>query len=149
MTFCDLTIYNENPLLIRLCTELDRLPNFERFQWNICDGRGIPTGDAHSSGHLVPSFWDLHMLYLLITILFPNLSLFSGLCSSNIPRYFLDLALGSNHYGLVPIIFLIGDIGYFFLIFQVRRYVGQRSYVQVTQVKSLHIYMPVYTCSCI
>ena len=23
MTFCDLTIYNDNPLLIRLCTELD------------------------------------------------------------------------------------------------------------------------------
>ena len=31
MTFCDLTIYNDNPLLIRLCTELDLLPNFERF----------------------------------------------------------------------------------------------------------------------
>ena len=31
MTFCDLTIYNDNPLLIRLCTELDLLPNFEWF----------------------------------------------------------------------------------------------------------------------
>ena len=29
MTFFDLTIYNDNPLLIRLCTELDLLPNFE------------------------------------------------------------------------------------------------------------------------
>ena len=32
-------------------------------------------------------------MYLLRPILFPNLSLFSGLCSSNIPRYFLDFAL--------------------------------------------------------
>ena len=31
MTFCDLTIYNDNPLLIRLCTELDLLPNLEWF----------------------------------------------------------------------------------------------------------------------
>ena len=32
--------------------------------------------DAYSSGHLVPSLFDLHMFYLLIPILFPNLSLF-------------------------------------------------------------------------
>ena len=37
---------------------------------------GMPTGDAYSSGHLVPSLWDLHMFYLLRQILFPNLSLF-------------------------------------------------------------------------
>ena len=30
--------------------------------------------DAYSSGHLVPSLWDLHMFYLLGPILFPNLS---------------------------------------------------------------------------
>ena len=36
----------------------------------------MPTGDAYSSGHLVPSLWDLHMFYLLRPILFPNLSLF-------------------------------------------------------------------------
>ena len=76
MTFCDLTIYNDNPLLIRLCTELDLLPNLEWFPWNICDGCGMPTGDAYSSGHVVPSLWDLHMFYLLRPILFPNLSLF-------------------------------------------------------------------------
>ena len=33
------------------------------------------------------------MFYLLRPILFPNLSLFSGLCSSNIPWYFLDFVL--------------------------------------------------------
>ena len=40
------------------------------------NGCGMPTGDAYSSGHLVPSLWDLHMFNLLRPILFPNLSLF-------------------------------------------------------------------------
>ena len=53
MTFCDLTIYNDSPLLIIFCTELDILPNFEGFPLNICDGYGMPTGEAYSSEHLV------------------------------------------------------------------------------------------------
>ena len=175
MTFCDLTIYNDNPLLIRLCTEIDfyrilsgshrtfatgvacrqgtltppdtwscpiwdlqmffswdhwhyhtlqhqfitlsliwllsliwhhrfmilsliwLLIEFDiieyRFRRGICNGCGMPTGDAYSSGHLVPSLWDLHMLYLLRAILFRTWRYFTGLCSSNIPRYFLDFAL--------------------------------------------------------
>ena len=92
MTFCDLTIYNDNPLLISLCTELDLLPNFEWFPYNICDGCGMPTGDNYSSGHLVPCLWDLHMFYLLRPILFRICRCFTALCSSNIPRYFLDFA---------------------------------------------------------
>ena len=52
----------------------------------------MPTGDAYSSGHLVPSLWDLHMFYLLRPILFRICRYFTGLCSSNIPRYFLDFA---------------------------------------------------------
>ena len=36
----------------------------------------MPTGDANFSWHLVPFLWDLHMFYLLRSILFPNLSLF-------------------------------------------------------------------------
>ena len=52
----------------------------------------MPTGDAYSSGHLVPSLWDLHMFYLLRPILFRTCRYFTGLCSSNILRYFLDLA---------------------------------------------------------
>ena len=48
---------------------------------------------AHlSSGHLAPSLWDLHMFYLLRPILFRTCRCFTGLCSSNIPRYFLDFA---------------------------------------------------------
>ena len=50
------------------------------------------TGDAYSSGHLVLSLWDLHMFYLLRPILFRTCRYFTGLCSSNIPRYFLDFA---------------------------------------------------------
>ena len=58
----------------------------------LCNGCGMPTGDAYSFGHLVPSLWDLHMFYLLRPILFRTFHYFSGLCSSNIPRYFLDFA---------------------------------------------------------
>ena len=65
MTFCDLTIYNDNPLLIRLCTELDLSPNFEWFPYNICDGFGMPTGDAYSSGHLVLSHLGFANVLLL------------------------------------------------------------------------------------
>ena len=50
----------------------------------------MPTGGAYSSGHLVPSFWDLHIFYLLRPILYRTCRYFTGLCSSNIPRYFLD-----------------------------------------------------------
>ena len=56
---------------------------------------GMPTGDAYSSGHLVPSLWDLHMFYLLRPIIFRTCRYFSGLCSPNIPRYILDFALCS------------------------------------------------------
>ena len=76
MTFCDLTIYNDNPLLIRLRTELDLLPNYEWFPYNFCDGCGMPTGDAYSSGHLVPSLWDLYLFFLLRPILFSELVIF-------------------------------------------------------------------------
>ena len=37
-----------------------------------------------------PVLWDLYMFYLLRLILFRTCHYFSGLCSSNIPRYFLD-----------------------------------------------------------
>ena len=56
----------------------------------------MPTGDAYSSGHLVPSLWDLHMFYLLRPILFRTCRYFTGLCSSNIPRYFLEFAFSRS-----------------------------------------------------
>ena len=36
--------------------------------------------------------WDLHMFYLLRPVLFRARRYFTGLCSSNIPQYFLDFA---------------------------------------------------------
>ena len=30
-------------------------PNFEWFPWSICNGWGMPAGNAYPSGHLVPS----------------------------------------------------------------------------------------------
>ena len=41
-------------------------PNYEWFPWSICNGCGMPAGNAYPSGHLVPSpYWDLLMLQLL------------------------------------------------------------------------------------
>ena len=71
------------PLLIRLCTELDLFTEF----WEICYGCGMASGNAYSSGHLVPSLLDLHMFYLLREILFPNLSYY--------PVYALRISLGT------------------------------------------------------
>ena len=58
----------------------------------------MPTGDAYSSGHLVPSLWDLHEFYLLRPILFRACRYFTGLCSSNIPWYFLDFTFDIIYY---------------------------------------------------
>ena len=55
----------------------------------------MPTGDAYSSVHLVPSLLDLHMLYLLRPILFQNCRYFTGLCPSNILGTFSILPLSS------------------------------------------------------
>ena len=53
----------------------------------------MPTGDAYSSWHLVPSLWDLHMFYLLRPILFRT-------C-----RYLLDYALRIS-LGTFPILLI-------------------------------------------
>ena len=100
MTFRSLTKYNDNPQLIRLYTnlwpfsELDRLPNYERFPKNICNGCGMPTGDTYSSGHPASSHEGLAYVLLVKTTPFSRTCRsFPGLCSSNIPRYFLEFAL--------------------------------------------------------
>ena len=67
MTFCDLTIYNDTPLLIRLCTELDLLPNLCGFH------RTFATGVACRQGTLTPPdtwfcpIWDLQKCSLVET----------------------------------------------------------------------------------
>ena len=49
-------------------TEL--LPNYERFPYNICYGCGMPTRNAYSSGHLVPS--PLGYVLVIEADLFPE-----------------------------------------------------------------------------
>ena len=44
-----------------LITEFDFLSNCARFPWNICNGCGIPTEEAYSSGHLVMSHFGTCM----------------------------------------------------------------------------------------
>ena len=40
------------------CYRLWPSPNYEWFPWSICNGCGMPAGNAYHSGHLVPSpFW--------------------------------------------------------------------------------------------
>ena len=68
------------------------MSNIKLLQNSVMDFFLPCAGDAYSSGHLVPSLWDLHMFYLLRPILFRTCRYFTGLCSSNIPRYFLDFA---------------------------------------------------------
>ena len=48
---------NQTTTLIQL------LPNFERFQWIICDGCSMLTEEAYYSRTWSCSIWDLHMLY--------------------------------------------------------------------------------------
>ena len=49
--------------------------NYKWFLWSICNGCGMPAGNAYPFGHLVPScpFWDLLFLQLLRPV-FPNMS---------------------------------------------------------------------------
>ena len=56
-----------------LFTELDLLLTYERFPKNICDGCSILTGDAYSSGHLVPFHLGLAYVLIVETNLFPEL----------------------------------------------------------------------------
>ena len=88
------TLHRSDFIPIRdLYTELGLLLNhYKRVPQSIFDWCGMPTGDAYSSGHLFRSHLGLAYVLLVETNSFPNLSLFPGLCSSNLPRYFLDFA---------------------------------------------------------
>ena len=61
----------------------------------------MPTGDAYSSGHLVPSLWDLHMFYLLRLILFRTCHYFS-------PDHALRISLGTFS---ILLLTLVSDFG--------------------------------------
>ena len=74
------------------CTTKYNIYNHEgkRSVWSH-DWRGMPTGDAYSSGHLVMSHLGLDLVILVETNPFPEM--FIIFRTSNILRYFLDLAL--------------------------------------------------------
>ena len=56
-----------------LFTQLDLLPTYERYPKNICGGFSMLTGDAYSSGHLVPSHLGLAYVQLVETNPFSDL----------------------------------------------------------------------------
>ena len=66
---------------------LTLLPNCVRFPWYICNGCGMPTEDAYSTGHLVLSHFGTCMCSNVETN-FSWTCLVFGLWVSNIPRYF-------------------------------------------------------------
>ena len=73
--FTDQTLYQS----VSLLPNLTFLPNYKRFPCSICDGCGIPTGEAYSHGHMVPSHL-VHVHVLLVetnpfsesVVIFPN-----------------------------------------------------------------------------
>ena len=64
-------------------------PNYEWFPWSICNGCGMPAGNAYPSGHLVPS----PVLGLACWDQIPRTChVFTRLFTLNTPWYFLDFA---------------------------------------------------------
>ena len=72
MTICSDTL--NSPEITPICdpitvldhiTECEFLPNCERFRTNICNGCGMPTEDAYSSGHLVLSLSELAFVLIV------------------------------------------------------------------------------------
>ena len=77
-----------------LDTELDlHRFDYEWFPWSICNGCGMPAGNAYPSGHLVPSH---HCGTCLCSNCWDQIPrtchVFTRLFTSNTPWYFLDFA---------------------------------------------------------
>ena len=79
-----------------LITEFDFLPYCVRFPWNICNGCGMPTEDAHSSGHLVLSYFGTCMCSNVNTYL-SWICLVSGLLNFNHPYVLLFCFLNKRN----------------------------------------------------
>ena len=87
-----------------LINKINHFPNYVMLPWNICDGRGMLTGDAYSSVHQAPSHlgiciwstgWDQSYSW--------TWSYFSGLYPSNISRHFNDFAANQYYWKRVPL----------------------------------------------
>ena len=68
-------------------------PNYEWFPRSICNGCGMPAGNAYPSGHLVPSpIFGLANAPIVETKFLDTCHVFTRLFTSNTPWYFLDFA---------------------------------------------------------
>ena len=91
--FCDIPV-----VCIRLSTDfMTFIPSwtftdYEWFPWNICNGCGMPAGNAYPSGHLVPSPIVGLACAPIVETRFLELAMSSRLFTSNTPWYFLDFA---------------------------------------------------------
>ena len=78
----------------------NEIPNNEWFPWSICNGCGMPVGNAYPSRHLVPSrFLGLACMYApIVETRFPRTCrVFSRLFTLNTPRHFLDYATAAPY----------------------------------------------------
>ena len=67
-------------------------PNYEWFQWSICNGFGMQAGNAYPSGHLFPFPLLGTCVCSNSWYLFWRACVFSRLFTVNTPMYFLDFA---------------------------------------------------------
>ena len=65
-------------------------PKYECFPWSICNGCGMPAGNAYPSVHLVPS----PFLGLVCAPIARTCQVFTRFFTLNTPWYFLDFAFG-------------------------------------------------------
>ena len=74
-------------------------PHYEWFPWSICNGCGVPAGNAYPSGHLVPS---PHFGTCLCSNCWDQIPrtfyVFTRLFISNTPWYFLDFTYHQKRY---------------------------------------------------
>ena len=69
-------------------------PNYEWFLWSICNGCGMPAGNAYPSGHLVPSpFFETCLCSNCLDQIPRTCHVFTRLFTLNTPWYFLDFAI--------------------------------------------------------
>ena len=68
-------------------------PNHEWCPWSICNGCGMPAGNAYPSGHLVPSsHFGTYLCSNCWDQIHRTCHVFTRLFTSNTPGYFLDFA---------------------------------------------------------
>ena len=107
MLLSRVSVYSECHVCATDCRMLTKLLNMKR-EINE-DSMMMLTGDAYSSGYLVPSHFGTCICSTCWDQSFSRTCrYFFGYCTSNIPRYFLDLALCNQ--GQILIVWFFGII---------------------------------------